>query len=139
MENTRKSNLDFGTIAWGAFFILWGITEMFKSLPNGTGAVGIGVILVGLNMARTWKGQPTSGFTTTFGILALLLGGLELASPLPAPVLRAADLCDPAARTGIDRAGSCNEEARINDHELGWFSQSTMERKPSLPRLRSKN
>jgi hypothetical protein len=81
MENTRKSNLDFGTIAWGAFFILWGITEMFKSLPNGTGAVGIGVILVGLNLVRSWKGQPTSGFTTTFGILALLLGGLELASP----------------------------------------------------------
>lgn len=81
MENTRKSNLDFGTIAWGAFFILWGITEMFKSLPNGTGAVGIGVILVGLNLVRLWKGQPTSGFTTTFGILVLLLGGLELASP----------------------------------------------------------
>jgi hypothetical protein len=81
MENTRKSNLDFGTIAWGAFFILWGITEMFKSLPNGTGAVGIGIILVGLNLVRAWKGQPTSGFTTTFGILALLLGGLELASP----------------------------------------------------------
>jgi hypothetical protein len=81
MENTRKSNLDFGTIAWGAFFILWGITEMFKSLPNGTGAVGIGVILVGLNLVRAWKGQPTSGLTTTFGILALLLGGLELASP----------------------------------------------------------
>ena len=81
MENTSKSNLDFGTIAWGAFFILWGITEMFKSLPNGTGAVGIGVILVGLNLVRLWKDQPTSGFTTTFGILALLLGGLELASP----------------------------------------------------------
>jgi hypothetical protein len=81
MENTSKSNLDFGTIAWGAFFILWGITEIFKSLPNGTGAVGIGVILVSLNLVRLWKGQPASGFTTTFGILALLLGGLELASP----------------------------------------------------------
>jgi len=81
MENTNKSNIDLGTIAWGAFFILWGITEMFKALPNGTGAVGIGVILVGLNLVRLWKGQPTSGFTTTFGILALLLGGLELASP----------------------------------------------------------
>jgi hypothetical protein len=81
MENTRKSNLDFGTIAWGALFILWGLTEMFKFLPDGTGAVGIGVILVGLNLARSWTGQPTSGFTTTFGILALLLGGLELVRP----------------------------------------------------------
>jgi hypothetical protein len=80
MENTRKSNFDLVAIAWGAFFILWGISELFPSLPKGTGAIGIGAILVGLNLARSWKGQPTSAFTTTFGILALLLGGLELAS-----------------------------------------------------------
>ena len=82
MENTRKLTFNFETIAWGAFFILWGITEMFKSLPDGTGAIGIGLILIGLNAARSWTGRPTSGFTTTFGILALLLGGLELARPL---------------------------------------------------------
>ncbi len=82
MENTRKSNLNLDAIAWGAFFILWGITEMFTSLPDGIGAIGIGLILLGLNLARSWKGQPTSGFTTTLGILAFLLGGLELARPL---------------------------------------------------------
>ena len=81
MENTRKLNSDLGSIAWGALFILWGITEMFKSLPEGTGTIGIGIILIGLNLARSWKGQPTSGFTTTFGILALLLGALQLACP----------------------------------------------------------
>jgi uncharacterized membrane protein HdeD (DUF308 family) len=81
MESIRNSNSDFGTIAWGAIFILWGITEMFKSLPEGTGAVGIGIILIGLNLARSWKGQPTSGFTTILGILAILLGTLELARP----------------------------------------------------------
>ena len=82
MENTRTSTPDFSAIAWGAFFILWGTTEMFSSLPDGTGTVGIGVILVGLNLARSWKGQPASGFTTTLGILALLLGGVELARSL---------------------------------------------------------
>jgi hypothetical protein len=81
MENTRNSNIDFGAIAWGALLILWGITEMFKSMPDGTGTVGIGVILVGLNLARSWKGQPISGFTTTLGILALLLGAFQLARP----------------------------------------------------------
>ena len=81
MENTRKLNPDLGTIGWGAFFILWGITEMFPSLPEGTGTIGIGIILIGLNLARLWKGQPTSGFTATFGILALLLGALQLARP----------------------------------------------------------
>jgi hypothetical protein len=82
MENTRKFNPDLGAIAWGALFILWGLTELFPSLPEGTGALGIGAILLGLNLARYIKGQPASGITTTFGILALLLGGLELARPL---------------------------------------------------------
>ena len=82
MENTRKLNPDLSTIAWGAIFILWGITELLPSLPKGAGAVGFGLILLGLNLARLWKGQPISGFTTTLGILALLLGGLELARPL---------------------------------------------------------
>ena len=82
MENTRKSTFNLEAIAWGAFFILWGITELFNSLPEGIGAIGIGLILLGLNAARSWTGRPTSGFTTTFGILALLLGGLELARPL---------------------------------------------------------
>jgi hypothetical protein len=82
MENTRKSTIDLEAIAWGAFFILWGITQLLPSLPEGIGAIGIGVILVGLNLARYWKGQPTSGFTTILGILALLLGALELARPL---------------------------------------------------------
>ena len=82
MENTRTSTINFETIAWGAIFILWGVTEMFTSLPEGMDAIGIGLILIGLNAARSWTGRPTSGFTTTFGILALLLGGLELARPL---------------------------------------------------------
>ena len=82
MENTRKSNPDLSMIAWGAIFILWGITELVPALPAGAGAVGFGMILLGLNLARLWKGQPISGFTTTLGILALLLGGLELARPL---------------------------------------------------------
>jgi len=67
-------------LAWGALFIWWGITELFPFLPHGTGAIGIGLILLGLNVARSLNGVPTSGFTTTLGILALVLGGLELAN-----------------------------------------------------------
>jgi hypothetical protein len=82
MENTRKTNLDFDAIAWAAFFILWGVTSLFTSLPDGIGAMGIGLIMIGLNIARSLTGRPTSGFTTILGILALLLGGLEMARPL---------------------------------------------------------
>lgn len=81
MEDKRKINSGFETVAWGAFFVLWGITEMFDFLPKGMGAVGIGLIFISLNLARMGKGLPTSGFTTTLGIIALVLGGLELVTP----------------------------------------------------------
>jgi len=77
---TQKHDVD--AIAWGAFFILWGITELFPSLPKGTGAIGIGLILLGLNVVRHLSGQPTSPFTITVGILALLWGCLDLAGVL---------------------------------------------------------
>ena len=82
MENTRTLNRNLETVAWGTLFIWWGITELFNFLPHGTGAIGIGLIFLGLNMARSLNGIPTSGFSTTLGILALVLGGLELAGSL---------------------------------------------------------
>jgi hypothetical protein len=82
MSNRQKLNHRFEVLAWGAFFIWWGITELFPSLPEGMGAIGIGLILLGLNMARSLNGIPASGFTTTLGILGLVLGALELAGPI---------------------------------------------------------
>jgi len=79
MDNTQSSNRNLDTIAWAAFFIWWGITELLPSIPEGIGAIGVGLILLGLNMVRSMKGIPTSGFTTILGILALVWGGLELA------------------------------------------------------------
>lgn len=80
LSNEKQSQKrDFGTIAWGAFFIWWGITELFPSLPAGTGALGIGLILLGLNAARHYSGVPASRFSITIGILAVIWGGLELA------------------------------------------------------------
>ena len=81
MENANKLNQIFEAISWGAFFVLWGITILFTSLPNAIGTMGIGLILISLNIARSRNGLPVSVFSTTLGILALLLGGLELISP----------------------------------------------------------
>jgi hypothetical protein len=82
MNNTQTLNRNFEAIAWGALFIWWGITELFTSLPDGTGAIGIGLILIAINVARLLNGIPASGFSTTVGILALVWGGLELAGAL---------------------------------------------------------
>jgi hypothetical protein len=82
MENTGKSTLDFGTIGWGALFIWWGITELVPFLPEGAGAIGVGLILLGVNAARALAGSATSGFSIALGVIALVLGGLQLANSI---------------------------------------------------------
>lgn len=79
MNTTQTINRNFEAIAWGGIFIWWGITELFTSLPEGVGILGIGLILIGVNIARSYNGIPVSRFSTTLGILALVWGGLELA------------------------------------------------------------
>ena len=79
MNNAQTLNRNFEAIAWGALLIWWGVTELFVSLPEGAGLLGIGVILLGVNAARMLSGMRANGFSTTLGILALVWGGLELA------------------------------------------------------------
>lgn len=78
MNDTQPTQRDPEPLAWGIFFIWWGITALFPALPRGTGAIGLCLILLGLNGARAWGGIPTSGFTLTLGVLALVVGGLDL-------------------------------------------------------------
>ncbi len=82
MKDTRISNRNLDAIAWGAFFVWWGASELLGPLPKGVGAIGIGVILLGLNIARAMTGSPASAFTTVLGILALVWGALEMAGAL---------------------------------------------------------
>jgi hypothetical protein len=91
-EQQRALNKKYETIAWGAFFIVWGLTTLLKFLPDGTGTIAIGLILLGLNAARYSSQLPTSGFTITLGVIALVLGGFEvlratLRFPFELPVL----------------------------------------------------
>ncbi len=82
MNNPQTVNRNFEAVAWGTLFIWWGVIELAKNLPNGTGLIGIGLILLGLNAARYFSGISMNGFTTTCGILALVWGGLELVGVL---------------------------------------------------------
>lgn len=86
MNAIQARNRDFVALAWGALFIWWGVTELVQALPEGTGAIGIGLILLGLNALRWLNGIRVSGFSTSLGILVLVWGSLDLAGvalPLP--------------------------------------------------------
>jgi len=66
------------TIAWGLFFILIGgawIYGQTYGVDVGTVvAIGVGLILIGLNLARGAIGAPMGKFSLGIGILALLIG-----------------------------------------------------------------
>ena len=47
--------------------------------PKGWWSIGIGVIMLGLNIARNFCEIKMSGFMTVLGILAILSGVLQLA------------------------------------------------------------
>lgn len=87
MEDARTLNRRYETVAWGAFFILFGITSLVPGLPAGVGEIGIGIILLALNLVRYMSKLPTSGFTITLGIIALALGAADMARALINPGL----------------------------------------------------
>jgi hypothetical protein len=72
---------------WGVLLIFWGICIFFDRISFGVGVAGTGLILLGLNLVRTFKGIPTRGTTTVVGILSLIWGALELLRPIAGPLL----------------------------------------------------
>lgn len=77
MENTKTLNHNFATIGNGALLIWWGIVIMVDPLTIGMGAIGTGLIMLGVNVARSLNGIPTKGSTTVIGIIALVWGALD--------------------------------------------------------------
>jgi hypothetical protein len=82
MDTAKNLTRNYDAIGWGALFIWWGISVLVTSLPVGTVAIGTGVILIGVNVARKLSGVPISRFSTTVGILAFIWGVLELVGVL---------------------------------------------------------
>lgn len=66
------------TVAWGLFLILVGGAWMYgQAFGMDTGtivAIGVGLILIGLNVARQLVGVRMGKFSLGIGILALLIG-----------------------------------------------------------------
>jgi hypothetical protein len=69
------------TMAVGAFLVMLGGMALIpeEQLNEGWWSVGVGLVLLGLNAARYFRGLRMSGFTTALGIIALVTGAGELA------------------------------------------------------------
>jgi hypothetical protein len=68
------------SVAWGLFLVMLGGFALVPddTIPKGVWSIGIGVIMLGLNIARYFYKIRMSGFTTVLGILSLVGGIIEL-------------------------------------------------------------
>jgi len=68
-------------IGWGLFLIMLGGNVLIsdESIPKGVWSIGVGLIMLGLNVARYLNGIRMSGFTTFIGLLSVVGGIAQLA------------------------------------------------------------
>ena len=77
MENTQVLNHHIANIADGILLIWWGTVIVVDPLTIGMGAIGTGLILLGVNALRLLRGIPTKPSTTALGLVALIWGALD--------------------------------------------------------------
>jgi hypothetical protein len=75
-----KLNKRLETIGWGLFLIMLGGFSFVphEMIAKGVWSIGIGVIMLGLNVTRYFYGIRMSGFTTFLGTVSLLSGVTQL-------------------------------------------------------------
>ena len=82
MNNLKALDQRYETIAWGAIFILLSILMLIPGDQNNVFVLGVGLILLGLNLARRASQIAVNWFTVALGVIALALGGLSLLWPV---------------------------------------------------------
>jgi hypothetical protein len=86
IQNSEKATLNkrLESIAWGCFLILWAGSMFWariipgSQVPEGLWSIGVGLVLLGLNVARYFNKIRMSGFTTALGIISILGGVVQL-------------------------------------------------------------
>ena len=82
MQNTNRSTIDnkvLDGLAWGSFFILlglvWFVSTGYSIDAGAYVVVGIGIILIVINLVRLGAGIKASKFSLFIGLIAFALGG----------------------------------------------------------------
>jgi hypothetical protein len=79
-EEKAALNKRLETIAWGLFLIMMGGFSFVphETVPKGAWSIGVGLLMLGLNLVRYLKGIKMSGFTTFLGVVSVISGVLQL-------------------------------------------------------------
>ena len=81
-QNPEKTALNkrLESIGWGLFFIMLGGAMLVphNTVNEGWWSIGVGLIMLGLNVARYFNQIKMSGFTTFLGVVSIISGVLQL-------------------------------------------------------------
>ncbi len=79
MDEKKRFNHTLATIAWGMLLIWWGVVIVVDPFTIAIGAIGTGLILLGVNAIRSLKGIPIKNSNNSVGIIAIVWGVLDQA------------------------------------------------------------
>ena len=79
MDDKKKFNHQLATMAWGVLLIWWGVVIAVDPFTIAIGAIGTGLILLGVNAIRALKGIPSKNSNNRVGIIAIAWGVLDQA------------------------------------------------------------
>ena len=82
MNDLEVLDQRYEAVAWGGIFILLGSLMFIPGDQNNVFVMGTGMILLGLNLARSLAQIAVNRFTVILGAMALVLGGLSLLWPV---------------------------------------------------------
>jgi len=79
-EEKAALNKRLESMGWGLFLIMLGGFALVphEIIAKGVWSIGVGVIMLGLNLARYMNKIKMSGFTTFLGVISLISGVLQL-------------------------------------------------------------
>ena len=79
-EKKAALNKRLEIIAWGLYLIMLGGFAFLPDavIPKGASSIGVGVIMLGLNLLRYLNGIKMSGFTTFLGVVAVISGIMQI-------------------------------------------------------------
>lgn len=67
------------SIGWGLFFLMSGAMLLVPGLPDGSWLAGVGLLLIGLAIARSMLGLPVNAFGVIVAIVLVASGAGTIA------------------------------------------------------------